>query len=490
MKNTHKISLFFFLISLSITGQKSNVFHNRNFWKANPSIKHIDQKATEGNDITALNSNAFDAVVYAILEKTDTKTIKHLLSKKGNDVNKRTHDARTYIFWAAYSKNLELMKYLVSKGAKTDLIDSHGNTVLNFTAATGQLNKKIYEYLFKMDANINTEKNHNGANALLLIAPYAKDYSLLKYLISNGASLHDKDNNGDGIFEYAAKGGHISLLKKLLEKKVLIGNNAIIFASQGLRKKKNALETFKILENLGIKTNVINNRGKNPLHAIAYSSEDNAIYTYFINKGVDINLQDTDGDTPFMNAANSNTLEVVKFLSKNVKEINLKNKKGLSALAMAVNRNAVDVIKFLLNKGADIHTKDKEGNTLSYYLINNFRAHKTASFENKLLLLEEKGLTVNQLQNAGNTLLHIATQRNNLGLLKRLSSFKIDVNAINKKDLSALQIAVMKAKDDKIIKYLIGIGADKNIKTAFDESLFDLASENELLRKYNINFLK
>ena len=99
-------------------------------------------------------------------------------------------------------------------------------------------------------------------------------------------------------------------------------------------------------------------------------------------------------------------------------------------------------------------------------------------------------MVVNQLQNSGNTLLHIATLENNLPLLKELAVFKIDVNAINKESLSALQIAVMKAKNTEIIKYLLSIGADKNIKTDFEESLFDLASENELLKKQQINFLK
>jgi ankyrin repeat protein len=76
--------------------------------------------------------------------------------------------------------------------------------------------------------------------------------------------------------------------------------------------------------------------------------------------------------------------------------------------------------------------------------------------------------------------------------LKRLSSFDIDLNIKNDAGLSALQIAVMKAKNDKIIKYLLSIGADKNVKTNFNETVFDLASENELLQKSNTNisFLK
>ena len=45
----------------------------------------------------------------------------------------------------------------------------------------------------------------------------------------------------------------------------------------------------------------------------------------------------------------------------------------------------------------------------------------------------------------------------------------------------------MKAKNLEIISFLLNNGADKNIKTLFDESAYDLASENELLKKANID---
>jgi hypothetical protein len=46
------------------------------------------------------------------------------------------------------------------------------------------------------------------------------------------------------------------------------------------------------------------------------------------------------------------------------------------------------------------------------------------------------------------------------------------------------------AKDESIIKYLLNEGADKNIKTEFDETAFTLAQENELLKNKNIEYLK
>jgi hypothetical protein len=85
MKKT--VMMCFLLVSIYTKAQHSNIFLERSFWKENPSIAKIEQKIESGNDATQLNQNAFDAVVYAILENVDNKTIKHLLAKKENEVN-------------------------------------------------------------------------------------------------------------------------------------------------------------------------------------------------------------------------------------------------------------------------------------------------------------------------------------------------------------------------------------------------------------------
>ena len=485
-----------FLLSVLLCGatfaQNANIFHDRNFWKTNPSIALIEQQILEGNDVAALNKNAFDGLVYAILENTDIHTVKYLLSKEGNAVNKKTHDGRTYIFWAAYKNNLALIKYLVSRNAKTDLVDSHGYTVLNFAASAGQTNIKMYDYLLKMSANIKTDTNHKGANVLLLVAPYLENYRLVTYLLSKGASLKDTDTAGNGLFEYASKGGNITFLTTLIKKGIATGENAMLFASQGLRRKKNTLTTYKFLESVGVKPNVIDASGKNPLHAIAYNSKDLETYRYFISKGVNPNLQDHEGNSPYMNAANSNILEVVSFLSKTLKDVNLKDANGRTALAKAIQRNTIDVVQFLLEENADITSVDAKGNTLSYYLMQTFNANKPSTFEEKLTTLQQHGLVVNRLQQKGNTLLHLATEEDDLALIKRLRAFNIDVNKQNEEGFSALQMAAMTSKNVAVLTYLISIGANKNIKTAFNETLYDLASENELLKKNNfdIHFLK
>ncbi|WP_461588816.1 ankyrin repeat domain-containing protein [Winogradskyella sp.] len=113
-------------------------------------------------------------------------------------------------------------------------------------------------------------------------------------------------------------------------------------------------------------------------------------------------------------------------------------------------------------------------------------------FDDKLELLLRAGLNMTKNQSKENTLYHLAVEKNDLELIKRLKDFEIEINAKNSDGLTALHIASMKAKNEIILNYLLSIGADKSIKTDFEETVFDLASENELLKinAIDITFLK
>src|SRR5690606_33897692 len=155
-------------------------------------------------------------------------------------------------------------------------------------------------------------------------------------------------------------------------KGVKFDDNAMIFASQGTRNSSNNLEFFKFLEGLGIKPNTVSKDGTTPLHALASRNNDKALLSYFLDKGVNIDQADNSGTTAFMNAAGRNNLEIVTFLSKNVKNINAKNNKGESALSFAITTNTPDVVQFLIDKNANTNITDNNGNDLAFYLIQSY----------------------------------------------------------------------------------------------------------------------
>ncbi|MEM6685135.1 MAG: ankyrin repeat domain-containing protein [Bacteroidota bacterium] len=491
------IAAMFVFVGMS-WAQNTNEFLSRAYWKTNPSIADIDKKIANGNDIAELDRNMFDAVTMALIEKVDNQTIKYLLSKEGNGVNKLTHDGRTYIFWAAYRDNLEMMRFLVEKGAKTDLIDSHGYSLVNFAAVTGQVNPELYNFCLAHGADFTKDTNNDGANALLLVAPFAKDYGIIDYFVSKGLSLKNTDTNGNGVFNHAAKGGNISFLKSLVKKGIdykstsKTGENAIIFASRGLRRKTNTVETFAYLASIGINPNVTTTEGETPLHSLAYKSQDLETFKYFVEQGVDVNQANKDGNTALLLAAYRNEDDVVRYLASQTKNSNHQNKEGRSALTNAVYRNSAEVVAFLLAKGADITVVDKEQHNLGYYLLKNYSTKNNDNFNRKLALLKAKGFNLTKPQPNGSTLFHLALDSENLDLVKYVHSLGVNVNQKNNDGITPLHMAAMKAKNTKILKYLVSVGADITQKTAFEESVYDLAMENEVLQQENadIAFLK
>lgn len=456
---------YIILVTLIVTvlsySQETNVFVERSYWKTPKSIETIkkDMKNIK-NDISALNEHAFDAVTWAILENYPIETLKFLLSQEGNDVNKLTHDRRTYIFWAAYKNNIELMKHLIKHKARLDLKDSHGYTIINFAAATGQQNKAIYQLCLDQGIKMSDQKTTDGKTPLLLLAPFLQDSQMIHYFESEGFSVHDSDNNGNGLIAYAAKGGNKELIQKLITAGVQYkktGNNAMFFAAKGLRGKTNLLSFYKFLEGLGIQLNVTNSEGKTPLHYLAGRSTNKDIFTYFFAKGVKVNHMDT---------------------------------KGNSLLSLAIRYNTPEMVKFLVEKGAAINVKSNKENTLLGDLFQSFNANKKEIFEEKLEYLLANGLEVTTQQAEGNTLLHLAVDKESTFLVKKAIELKTKINQKNDEGLTPLHLAAMKAREVDVIKVLLANGANKNIRTEFNESAFDLANENEAIKEQQLNFLK
>jgi len=416
------LSCLFILSFLIAKSQSENIFLSRDFWKKNPNISEIDSCIALGNDITELNSYKFDPVCWAILEKVSIKTIKYLISIDGNGVNKRTHDGRTYIFWAAYKNNVELMEYLVQKGAHMDIIDSHGYSLINFSATTGQLNTKIYDLCFVQGADIHKQLNNDGANPLLLIVPFVQSPDQLTYFIEKGLTLQSLDKFGNNAFSYACKTANFKIMEYLLKQEVnpkSNNGNAVIFACKGTRSSSNSIQVFKYLDSLNVNMIAKNEKNQNALHLLALRTKDINIIDFLLSKNVPINAIDNDGNSP---------------------------------LANSVKRNSPEMITHLIKNGADLSYKDKSGNSL----------------------------------------MHIAVDRSSEIVVNLLKKHNCNLNAYNNDGLTPFHLAAMKSKNDKLLKFLIELGANKELKTSFGESAYDLASENELLNnaKINIEFLK
>ena len=478
------------MTTFSFAQQSKNPFLDGEYWKSKPSIADIDANIAEGYSITEANSGGFDPTTYAIFGGNPVSTIDYLI-KKGNDVNKRTHDARTYIFWAASRGDVAVVKYLIEQGAKLDVEDSHGYSVSSFAAAGGQQDAAIFDLLIKNGADLKHEKDHHGKNIMLVAIARAKDLSLIDYLVEQGLDIDTTDDHGNGIFHYAAQGGNIEVMKALVKRGVSTaanketGENAILFASRGGRGSSNGLEVFTYLEGLGIQPNVTSKEGITPLHNLLRSSDNLAIYKYFIEKGVNPNAEDQEGNTALLNAASRNKLEVISFLVDGTHNVNHANAKGSTALALAVQNNTEEVVTYLIEKGASVTVVDKEGNSLVHYLFDTRGLPR--DFDKKVAALKAKGLDFSTPQAGDKTVWHLAGQKNNVKLLSAISALGVDINKKDNQGNTPLHYAAMETDNAEILKFLLAQGADAKLTTEFGETAYDLASENELLSKNNVN---
>lgn len=400
----------------------TNVFLNRSYWTSNPSVTQISADIAQGNSPSAFNQHKFDAVTWAILEDTDTKTVAFLLSLQGNDVNKRAHDGRTPIFWAAYRGNIELMQSLIKKGAKTDLLDDYGNSVVNFAANTGITDPAIYEICVANGVRLQNEINKDGATPVLLVMPFVQTLEIVNYFVSSGLSLHTTDKAGNNAIVYAAKTGNTFMIDYLINLGLDPNANngtAVLFACAGARGKAIELRTFSYLSTLDISFDAVNDKGQNALHLLAAKTDKSEIFTFFKTQHVDFNRPDSAGNLPITYAVADNSASTVQLLAEFTEDINFTN-------------------------------------------------------------------------HIGNNLFHIAAQRGDEGIAKTILELGVAINVQNTDGLSPLHIAAMRATDVSILAFLVRSGADKSLKTGFDESAFQLALENEQLSNHSdaLLFLK
>lgn len=181
---------------------------------------------------------------------------------------------------------------------------------------------------------------------------------------------------------------------------------------------------------------------KCPLH-LAIIHQNLTIAKELLNAGTDPNLQDNDGNTPIILAAFYHNTEIVDLLFNldvNI-DLTIKNNKGWTALIAGCNNDAPaycsnqEIITKLINKGISINEKDNNGNTALNMVSNNINDYSKLI----ITILLEAGADPNIEDKMGDTPLiniarshYLTTIHNIITCMITISNYGADKNHKNK----------------------------------------------------------
>ena len=140
----------------------------------------------------------------------NVEVIKYLLSK-GADINISDNDGITPIHIAAGTGQIEALKYLIENGADPTKKSNDGATALHFAASGGQF--ETAKYLVEsglVDVNI---RDNDGNTPLHFAVKYGNSADLVRYLIDKGADMYANGGEGWTPIHEAGSSAPIEILK-------------------------------------------------------------------------------------------------------------------------------------------------------------------------------------------------------------------------------------------------------------------------------------
>lgn len=254
---------------------------------------------------------------------------------------------------------LKILKILICNDLKILICNYSNNTNEKIKDA---LKKEIYRnQLYKrLTSNINSKlillhlKSSLYRNPILDETKFNKYYELLKKKLESSkttSSIYEtKSQTTSSIYE-----------KKFGNKEFNKTDNLI--SSLKIRDIKNCKE---LIAN-GTDLNIQDNDGKT---ALMYAAEfSNEIFELLIEKGADLNLKDNDGKTILMIVLDKlHPVEKTKLLIDKGADLNLQDNNGNTCLIQAITRENYEICKLLIESSrCDITIKNKYGKTAMSY---------------------------------------------------------------------------------------------------------------------------
>lgn len=412
--------------------------------------------------------------------------------------------------------DIKLLELLLKKGININTIDSNGNTPLMLALKKGYNNKA--KFLIDHKSKINA-RNKKGQFPLLM----TEDPDMIMSLVESMACIDYRDRRGNCLLQRSIE-IDIGLTNRLLDFGVspFVTNNMgynMVTSTVLFMHSKNSKELLGILLKMKADINSKDSMGKTPLmYAIQMSRT--SIVTLLLKNGACVTDRDNDGYCPFLYSVNSELSDgTVRSILRKRDPDTIKTNDGITPLMVASRTGNIKKIFSFLKDESRALDIDNNGNNfvmhfvmfcgpthwseiqkcnMVYPLISYWADYTMVNKKNYDLFLlsfhrgeqpylpsAEKLLTKIPLNNKYHNnetiltrLAQLSNKRSNVdvlkGLLKKVESGELDINAQNDKGDNVMHI-VVRRNVSQYIKHLLKHKAKIDVKNSMDETALDIA---------------
>lgn len=448
--------------------------------------------------VRASEAAGHDTRLIDAVKTGDVSSVRRLLTQHA-DVNALAPDGSTALHWAAEFDHVDIADALLTAGAKSGRTNDYGVTALHLAAVNGSA--PMIERLLAAGANPNAALP-TGETALMTAARTGR-VDAVQALLRKGAAVNARETvMGQTALMWAIAQGHLDVTRALLD----AGSDITLASNSGFTPllfavRAGNLDTVRLLVDKGANVNDTASDGNSALHVATIRGHvDVAIF--LLDRGADANAADP-GFTPLHWAAGTwESMFSAYYIFDDTAVQRVKEWAVLAGIPTAEEKNAL--IRALLAHGAQINARIRKvpprfgGNGGGGFgsLVGAtpfFVAAVTADVTTmRLLLMHGADPTINTAD--GNTPLIVAAglsraeqqtkvpEARGLEALQLLVALGANVHQTNTTGHTVLHAATMSGWD-QAVTYLIGLGADMNVKTKAGETPLKLAHgfENGML---------
>jgi ankyrin repeat protein len=218
--------------------------------------------------------NIFDAA-----EKSYLGIVTYFVENECHSINAKDNLGWTALHKAAFNGHLNIVQYLVSKGADLNTENKSGKTALNYAVEKDYL--EIVKYFIEAQGLDVNAKNSLDWTPLQSAAFHGR-FNIVQYLISKGANLNTENKAGKTALNYAVEKAYLEIVKYFIE-----------------------------VQDLDVNTK--NSLAWTPLHQAAFNGRLN-ISRYLVRQGADLESQSNLVDSPLHLAIWNHYSEIIEYL--------------------------------------------------------------------------------------------------------------------------------------------------------------------------------